>query len=425
MIQAVSSSVDSSNGEASCCRLCGAVLSQTFVDLGVSPLCETFLEVSDLDRMEPFYPLKAMVCGVCHLVQLPAYVTPDEIFCHYAYFSSYSTSWIAHAKAYCDAMVARFGLSGRNLVVELASNDGYLLQHFTPHGVTILGIEPAKNVAAVAIANGIPTVIDFFGVPLAGELRRQHKLADLIVANNVLAQVPDLNGIAMLLAPGGVVTVEVPHIARLIEDAQFDTVYHEHFSYFSLHTIITLARRHGLSVFDVEQLPTHGGSLRVYLQHAGGPHLATTAVQDVLADEHRDRLDTITGYGGFQPGVERIKRDLLALLIDAKRRGKTVVGYGAPGKGNTLLNYCGIGPDLLEFTVDRNPFKHGRFTPGRRIPILPVEALDAARPDIVLILPWNLKDEIVAQMRHIKDWGGVFAVPIPSVTIIDPGQRAP
>jgi len=408
------------------CRLCGAGLEHTFVDLGMSPLCESILTPGQLDAMEPYFPLHALVCETCFLVQLREYVSPQQIFGEYAYFSSYSTSWVAHAKAYCAMIKERLDLGPDSLVIELASNDGYLLQHFLPLGVPVLGIEPAANVARVAIDKGIATQVDFFGTALADALVAKGRRADLIVGNNVLAQVPDLNdfvaGMARLLAPEGVITLEFPHLEHLMAENQFDTIYHEHFSYFSLITIEHLAGRHGLKLIDVDELATHGGSLRVYLAHVGSPRPTTVRVADLLARERRSGLCDLATYGSFAEQVKRTKRKLLAFLIAAKEAGKTICGYGAPGKGNTLLNYCGIGTDFLEFTVDRNPYKHGRFTPGMHIPIHPVGAIDARRPDYVLILPWNLKDEIVQQMRHVADWGGRFIVPIPSVAIIDPKE---
>jgi SAM-dependent methyltransferase len=406
------------------CRLCGGGLEHSFVDLGMSPLCESFLAPEQLDAMEPYFPLHALVCGNCFLVQLGEYVSPEHIFREYAYFSSYSTTWVAHAQAYCNKIAKRLNLGPDSLAVELASNDGYLLQHFQPLGVPVLGIEPAANVAKVAIGKGIPTRVEFFGVELAEALVAEGRQADLIIGNNVLAQVPDLNdfvaGMARLLAPEGVITLEFPHLERLMAENQFDTIYHEHFSYFSLIAIERLASRHGLKLIDVEELRTHGGSLRVYLAHAGGTWRTAKSVPDLLAREHRLGFRDLATYASFAEQVRRTKRRLLAFLIAAKDAGAVICGYGAPGKGNTLLNYCGIGPDFLEFTVDRNPYKHGRFTPGMHIPIRPVEALDAARPDYVLILPWNLKDEIIQQMRHIAAWGGKFIVPIPELAVIDP-----
>ncbi|MEZ5857068.1 MAG: class I SAM-dependent methyltransferase [Hyphomicrobiaceae bacterium] len=410
------------------CRLCGTALAHTFVDLGTSPLCESFLEARHLDQMEPTYPLRVMVCSDCFLVQLKAYVAPEHIFSDYAYFSSYSTSWVAHAKAYVDMISERLGLGADSLVVELASNDGYLLQHFLPKNIPVLGIEPAGNVAEAAVAKGVASRVDFFGRRLAGELVGEGRKADLIIGNNVLAQVPDLNdfvaGMPMILAPEGVVTLEFPHLARLIDERQFDTIYHEHFSYFSAVAVDRLAKSHGLKIIDIEELATHGGSLRVYLAHEASRREAGPAVARIMAAEKARGFLTLAGYQGFQEEVRALKRDLLDLLIGLKRQGKSIVGYGAPGKGNTLLNYCGIGPDFLDFTVDRNPYKHGRYTPGMRVAIHPPEALDAARPDYVLILPWNLKTEIMAQLSHIGDWGGRFIVPVPDPRIIAPEGRA-
>ena len=411
---------------ARACRLCGAGLEHTFVDLGMSPLCESYLAPGQLDAMEPYFPLRVLVCGTCFLVQLGEYVTPEHIFREYAYFSSYSTTWVAHAKAYCEMIAPRLGLGPDSLVVELASNDGYLLRHFLPLGIPVLGIEPAANVAKVAIDSGIATRVDFFGVELAEALVADGRRADLIIGNNVLAQVPDLNdfvaGMARLLAPDGVVTLEFPHLERLMAENQFDTIYHEHFSYFSLITIERLAARHGLRLVDVDELPTHGGSLRVYLAHAGSMRPTSRRVSDLLARERRQGFADVATYASFAERVTRTKRSLLSFLIAAKDAGKVICGYGAPGKGNTLLNYCGIGTDFLEFTVDRNPYKHGRFTPGMHIPIRPVDAIDELRPDYVLILPWNLKDEIIQQMGHVGAWGGKFIVPIPEMTVIDPKE---
>ena len=422
----VDSAHEAQLAHAARCRLCGSQLEHVFVDLGSSPLCQTVIAPEQLDEMEPHFPLHVLVCGECFLVQLREYVSPENIFREYAYFSSYSTSWVAHAKAYCEMIKQRLGLGTDSLVVEIASNDGYLLQHFLPLGVPVLGVEPAANVAKVAVEKGVPTLVDFFGFDLAGALAAEGRQADLIVGNNVLAQVPQLNdfvaGLARLLKPAGVITLEFPHLERLMAENQFDTIYHEHFSYFSLVTIERLAASHGLRIIDVEELPTHGGSLRVYLAHAGSARPTEKSVPDLLARELQLGFRDIASYASFAEQVRRTKRRLLSFLIEAKNAGKTICGYGAPGKGNTLLNYCGIGPDFLDFTVDRNPYKQGQFTPGMRIPILPVEAIDAARPDYILILPWNLKDEIVQQMRHVAEWGGTFIVPIPEVAVIGPKE---
>jgi SAM-dependent methyltransferase len=408
------------------CRLCGAGLEHTFVDLGMSPLCESFLAGDQLDSMEPYFPLHALVCGQCFLVQLKEYVSPERIFREYAYFSSYSTTWVAHAKAYCEAITRRLKLGLDSLAVELASNDGYLLQHFLPLGIPVLGIEPAANVARIAIDKGIPSRVDFFGQKLAAKLVDEGKRADLIIGNNVLAQVPDLNdfvaGMVHLLKPEGVITLEFPHLERLITENQFDTIYHEHFSYFSFLTIERLATRHGLKLIDVEELSTHGGSLRVYLMHAGSHRFAAPSVTALLERECRLGYADVATYAAFADEVRRTKRKLLSFLIAAKDQGKRICGYGAPGKGNTLLNYCGVGTDFLDFTVDLNPYKQGRFTPGMHIPIHPVETIRIAKPDYILILPWNLRHEIVNQVRHVGEWGGKFVVPIPEPTIIDPRE---
>ena len=407
------------------CRFCGAALTHTLVDLGPSPLCESFLAADQLDAMEPFYPLHVRVCPACLLVQLPAYVAPEAIFREYAYFSAYSDSWVEHSRRYVEAISERLGLGPASYVVELASNDGYLLQHFVARGVPALGIEPAWNVAEAARARGVETLAEFFGLALARQLVADGRAADLVIGNNVLAQVPDLNdfvaGIAHLLKPGGVATLEFPHVVRLIEESQFDTIYHEHFSYFSAGTIRRIAEAHGLVFFDVEELPTHGGSLRVYLARRDGPARATTAdLTSLLAREAAGGYDRLDGYTGFAARVERVKRDLLRFLIETREKGQRAAGYGAPGKGNTLLNYCGIRTDLLEFTVDRNPYKHERFTPGTHIPIHPPEHLTAERPDVVLILPWNLRTEIGAQLAEVRDWGGRLVVAIPRLEVLAP-----
>ena len=416
-------------GKAMRCRHCGTPLQHTLIDLGMSPLCESFLTEAELDAPETYYPLHARVCHACWLVQLPEFVSPAHIFTEYAYFSSYSTTWVAHAGRYCEMIKSRLGLGPKSFVVELGSNDGYLLQHFVKLGMPVLGIEPAANVAEAARKAGIPTLVAFFGAKTAGQVVIDRGHADLIVANNVLAQVPELNdfvvGMAHLLAPEGVITIEVPHLERLIAENQFDTIYHEHFSYFSLGSIGRLAAAHGLALIDVETLPTHGGSLRLYLAHRGSHHLVSIRVVQMLAQERRAGLEDLSTYVDFAGRVQRTKRELLSVLIEAKNEGKRICGYGAPGKGNTLLNYAAIGTDFLDFTVDRNPYKHGRYTPGMHIPILPVEAIDEARPDYLFILPWNLKKEIVAQMRHVGDWGCKFIVPIPNVEVIDPREVTP
>jgi hypothetical protein len=374
------------------------------------------------DEPEPFYALRAYVCATCYLVQLATLVAPQAIFSDYAYFSSYAESWVQHAKRYSREAGDRFALGGRSFVVELGSNDGYLLQHFVARDIPVLGIDPAANIAAVARQKGVPTLTRFFGVVLARELVASGPQADLIVANNVLAQVPDLHdfiaGVTILLARRGVVTVEVPHLWRLMEENQFDTIYHEHFSYFSFLSAQQIFAQHDLRCFDVDELPTHGGSLRIYARHTDNTALAVTDRVGALRERERalgyvDR----SAHLRFDEQVKETKRAVLTFLIDAKRRGKRVVGYGAAGKGMTMLNYCGIGTDFVDFVVDRNPYKQGRFCPGSHIPVLPVDALWEARPDYVLILPWNLRDEISAQLAGIRDWGGQFVVPIPTTEV--------
>lgn len=404
------------------CRFCGATLSRTFVDLGMSPLCESYLTREQLNHMEPFYPLHAYVCEQCFLVQVCDYVAPEGIFSEYAYFSSYSDSWLQHAQAYTDAIVDRLGLCTSSLVVELGSNDGYLLQYFVAKAIPVLGVEPAGNVAKAAIAKGVPTLVKLFGDAVGRQLVMEGKQADLVVGNNVLAQAPDLNdflrGVKRLLKPRGVITMEFPHLLRLMEENQFDTIYHEHFSYFSLLSAAAIFRAHDLEVFDVEELLTHGGSLRIYARHADdASEPVTERIRALLAREDAAGLRRLDRYCSFTEQVHESKRRLLEFLMTAKRRGKSIVGYGAPGKGNTLLNYCGIRGDFLDYTVDRNPYKHGRFTPGTHIPIHSPEKIDQTRPDYVLILPWNLKNEIIDQMSHIRSWGGQFVVPIPDVEV--------
>jgi SAM-dependent methyltransferase len=404
------------------CQFCQTPLTHTLVDLGMSPLCESFVSAAHLDRAEAFYPLHVRVCDNCLLVQLAAYVSPEHIFTEYAYFSSYAETWLQHCQAYTEMAIERFGLDRRSQVIELASNDGYLLQYFLERQIPALGIEPATNIAKVAIAKGIPTINEFFGRECALKLVKQGTSADLIVANNVLAHVPDLNdfvaGIAILLKPRGVMTGEFQHLMRLMAANQFDTIYHEHFCYHTFTTISKIFAAHGLKLFDVEELPTHGGSLRIYAAHQNdASHPICDRAIDLL---HRERLAGFTSidrYTNFEQQVRDTKRKLLNFLIAIKRSGKTIVGYGAPGKGNTLLNYCGIRTDFLDYTVDRNPYKHGKFLPGTHIPIYPVSKIQETKPDYVLILPWNFKEEIIAQMSEIRTWGGQFVVPIPEVTV--------
>ena len=406
------------------CLFCRAPLHRTFVNLGMHPLCESYLRLDQLDHMEPFYPLHVYVCEQCWLVQLHEYVSPSDIFTEYAYFSSYADSWVQHAGRYTDMIVERLKLADKSFVVELASNDGYLLQHFVAKGIPVLGIEPAANVAEAARKKNVPTLVKFFGRQTAAELVGQGKRADLIAGNNVLAQVPDVNdfvaGIKLLLAPQGVVTIEFPHLMKLMEENQFDTIYHEHFFYFSFLAAERVFAAHGLALFDVEELPTHGGSLRIYGHHADDTtHQATDRYGELKQREQAAGFEQAETYALFDEKVKETKRKLLEFLIEAKRKGKTIVGYGAPGKGNTLLNYCGIRSDFLDYTVDRNPYKQGKFLPGTHIPIFPPEKISETKPDYVLILPWNFKDEIMQQMVAVRGWGGKFVVPIPEVRVCD------
>ena len=405
------------------CRVCAAPLRHTFVDLGMSPLCESYLRPDQLNDMEPFYPLHVYVCDRCFLVQLQEYVGREAIFSEYAYFSSYSDSWLAHAKRYTERMIAELGLSRHSHVVEVASNDGYLLQYFVERGIPALGIEPAANVAKVAVEKGVPTRVAFFGRETAQALADRGERADLLIGNNVLAQVHDLNdfvaGMKILLSPRGVITLEFPHLMRLVAENQFDTIYHEHFSYFSLLSVTHVLEAHGLAIYDVEELETHGGSLRIYACHVEDPLRPVTPRVSALRTREVDAgLGALPYYAEFAERVRRVKHELLAFLVEAKRAGKTIAGYGAPGKGNTLLNYCGIRTDFLDYTVDRNPYKQGKHLPGTHIPIHPPERIRETRPDYVMVLPWNIRQEIIAQLGYIREWGGQFVIPIPEVEIV-------
>jgi SAM-dependent methyltransferase len=388
----------------------------------MSPPCQTHISADQLNSMERFYPLHAYVCGHCFLVQLGEFVTPDEIFSEYAYFSSYSETWLKHCETYTATMIERFGLDSGSRVIEVASNDGYLLQYFTKRGVPALGIEPAANVAKAAVEKGIPTIVAFLGEATGRRIAAEKGQADLLAGNNVLAHVPDLNdfvaGLRSLLGPAGVLTMEFPHLLELVDQNQFDTIYHEHFSYFSFTTVEKVFAAHGITLFDVDRLPTHGGSLRIYGRHSADLSKPVTAnVQALKAEEEAWGLSRIESYAQYGEKVKRAKRGILDFLINAKEEGKTIVGYGAPGKGNTLLNYCGIRTDFLDFTVDRNPYKQGKYTPGAHIPILHPDAIGAAKPDYLFILPWNLKDEIMEKNAFIRQWGGRFVVPIPEIRI--------
>jgi len=405
------------------CRLCGERLTQTFVDLGMSPLCESYISADQLDQPEIFYPLHVRQCSSCLLVQLPAYVSGEDIFSDYAYFSSYSDSWVAHARRFAYSMIDRIGLTAENLVIEVASNDGYLLQHFVAKGIPVMGIEPAKNVAEVAQSLGIPTVVQFLGSTTGSDVAEHHGRADLVVANNVFAHVPDIRdfaaGLRALVKDTGVVTLEFPHLLRLMQRRQFDTIYHEHYSYLSLLTASRTLATAGLRVVDVEELNTHGGSLRVYARPEEFPGEPTARVKAVLDEEDLAGLHTLSGHAGFASEVLRIKSELLDFLVTAAREGRSVAGYGAPGKGNTLLNHCGIREDLLQYTVDRSPVKQGQFLPGTHIPIHAPERLAETRPDYVLVLPWNLRDEISQQLHYVRSWGARLVVPIPELEIVE------
>jgi 2-polyprenyl-3-methyl-5-hydroxy-6-metoxy-1,4-benzoquinol methylase len=404
------------------CRFCGAALERTFVDLGMSPLCETYPSVAELARGEMYYPLHVYICEQCWLVQLEEFETAESIFSDYAYFASFSDSWLKHCEKYCNDMKARFDLNAQSFVAEVASNDGYLLQYFVRMGIPVLGIEPAANVAVAAEKKGVPTLVRFFGQEVATELAAQGRNADLIAGNNVLAQVPDLNdfveGLKILLKPDGVLTLEFPHLLRLIELNEFDTIYHEHFSYFSLISTQKILAAHGLRIFDVEELKSHGGSLRIFAcRDTSRTHQTGPNVQKVIADEIAAQLDRIDGYESFAIQVRETKLALMEFLLSAARQGKKVAGYGAPGKSATLLHYCGIGKDLISYTVDRSPYKQGRHLPGSRIPIYSPDRIRETKPDYIVILPWNLKEEIMAQLNYIREWGGQFVIPIPKVTI--------
>ena len=404
------------------CRFCGAVLQHTFVDLGMSPLCESYVSLEQLNQMEPFYPLHVHVCDRCFLVQLEEYVSPDQIFSEYAYFSSYSDTMLKHAETYTNKMIERFQLDGKSQVVEIASNDGYLLQFFVRNKIPALGIEPAGNVAKAAIEKGIPTLVEFFGLKMAQGLVEQGIQADLIIGNNVLAQVPALNdfvaGLKRLLKPQGVITIEFPHIMQLVKDNLFDTIYHEHFSYFSFASAEMVFAAHGLTLFDVEEISMHGGSFRLYARHAeDGARPVDEHVISVKTREEEAGLTSLDYYRSFEEQVKETKRKLLDFFIQAKRAGKSIAGYGAPGKGNTLLNYCGIRTDFIDYVVDRNPYKQGKFLPGTHIPIFHPDNIGETQPDYVLILPWNLKDEIMEQIFYVRKWGVRFLVPLPEVRL--------
>ena len=407
------------------CRFCGTPLEHTFADLGMSPVSNAFLKREQLNLKESFYPLHAYVCSGCLLVQLEQFESPEAIFNdEYAYFSSFSDSWLKHAKEYADEMVRRFGFDQSSFVVEIASNDGYLLQYFVGKQIPVLGVEPSANVAEAARKKGVDTLVKFFGVETAKQLVAKGRKADLLLGNNVLAHVPDLNdfvaGMKILLKPDGVITMEFPHLLRLMRENQFDTIYHEHFSYFSFLSVEKVFARHGLTLFDVQHFPTHGGSLRIYAKHAEDRSKeVASAVVTLLAEERTANLDKLATYGEFAEKVRVTKRKLLKFLVNAKESGKSIAAYGAPAKGNTLLNYCGVRTDFIDYAVDRNPHKQGMYLPGTHIPIYEPDHIFKTKPDYLLILPWNLRDEIVQQMSGIRQWGGQFVVPIPEVTVVE------
>ena len=403
------------------CRFCAAELTDVFADLGMSPLANSYLTPEQGNAMEPFYPLRALVCARCFLVQLEAFETPEHIFGDYAYFSSYSSSWLEHSRRYVEAMTERFGLGADSKVVEIASNDGYLLQFFQERDVPVLGVEPAANVAEVAREKGIPTEVEFFGVDTARGLVDEHA-ADLLLGNNVLAHVPDLNdfvgGMKVLLKPDGVITMEFPHLMRLVDELQWDTIYHEHFSYFSFLTVRRVFEAHGLRLFDVEELPTHGGSLRIFGCHADASREETDRARELVERERAAGYEDLSTYTAYHERVAQDKREILAFLLDLKAQGKSIVGYGAPAKGNTMLNFCGVRTDFLDYTVDLNPHKQDHLLPGTHIPIRSPDALKETRPDVVLVLPWNLREEIVRDHAYIAEWGGRFAARSPELRLL-------
>ncbi|MFI9451040.1 class I SAM-dependent methyltransferase [Amycolatopsis sp. NPDC052450] len=405
------------------CRLCGSAHLASVVDLGATPPCERFLTAEQLPEPEPTYPLHLLVCTECWLAQIPPLITPEETFTEYAYFSSYSASWVEHAKTFVDGAVERLGLDESSFVVEVASNDGYLLKHVVAQKIRCLGVEPSVNVGQAARDAGVPTKTAFLGPESGRDVREEHGAADLVVANNVYAHIPDIigftHGLRALVADDGWVSIEVQHLLTLIQENQYDTIYHEHFQYYTVESARRALARGGLSVVDVELLPTHGGSIRLWARPDAVAGEPSERMMRVLDAEKAAGLHEMSGYTEFSERVTKVRLELNKFLTDAALEGKTVVGYGAPGKGNTLLNHCGIRPDVLRYTVDRNPYKHGRFTPGTRIPILPPERIEADRPDYVLVLPWNLRTELTAQLSYVDEWGGKLVFPIPHLEIVE------
>ncbi|MUL81747.1 MULTISPECIES: class I SAM-dependent methyltransferase [unclassified Mycolicibacterium] len=410
------------------CRLCGSDRLLSVLDLGATPPCEKLLSAAELDLPEQTYPLHLRLCESCLLLQIPALITPEETFTEYAYFSSYSDSWVNHARSFVTDALERLALGTDPFVVEVASNDGYLLQHVVGAGVRCLGIEPSVNVGAAARDRGVPTLTAFLDEQTATAVRAEHGAADLVVANNVYAHIPDLLGFTRslrgLVADDGWVSIEVHHAGNLVEFAQFDTIYHEHFQYYTVASAVRALATAGLTVVDVEAIPTHGGSIRVWARPDAAAGPPSARMLELLAAEERANLHDVSGYAGLQRRVETLRQDLLRLLLDYRAAGKQVVAYGAPGKGNTLLNYCGIRADLVEYTVDRNPYKHGKFTPGTRIPIHPVERIDKDRPDVILVLPWNLEAEISAQLAYTGEWGAQLVYPLPELHVVAAGGES-
>jgi len=406
------------------CRFCNTELHHVFIDLVNSPASNSFLKKQDLNEPEVFYPLKVYTCHSCFLVQVDEYKKSDNIFnSEYVYFSSFSKSWLEHSKKYCEQMESRFNLNGKHLVVEIASNDGYLLQYFRKRNIPVLGIEPTSNTAAVAIEKGIDTVVDFFGTSLAKKLAAEGRQADLLLGNNVLAHVPDIvdfvAGMKILLKPDGVITMEFPHLLRLVENNQFDTIYHEHFSYLSFSTVKRIFNSQGLELFDVEELPTHGGSLRIYAKHtASALHDISPNVAMMIEKEQDYGMSTVEYYGAFSEQATKVKLDMLSFLISEKRKNSKIAAYGAAAKGNTLLNYCGIKSDMISYVVDANPAKQGKYLPGSHIPVVDEAVLQKDKPDFVIIFPWNLKDEITRQLSYIREWNGRFVIPIPQLQLV-------
>lgn len=403
------------------CKFCHSLLKDIFADLGKSPLANSYLKLDDLQHPEPIYPLRAFVCNYCFMVQSEEFKNPVTIFSDYAYFSSYSDTWLKHAQDYSNMIISRFSLDEHSQIIEIASNDGYLLQYFKQKNIPILGIEPAENIAKIAMEKKIPTIIKFFDVNIANELAKEGKQADLLIGNNVLAHVSDINdfveGLRILLKPEGIITIEFPHLLQLIKQNQFDTIYHEHASYLSLFTVQKIFSSHNLTIFDVDELSTHGGSLRIYAKHAKNDVVISKSVDTILRKEKKFGLLNISTYTKFQKQVDRVKDDLCNFLLTERKNGKKIVGYGAPAKGNTLLNYCGISSGIIEYTVDRSPHKQGLYLPGTHIPIMIPDRIRETRPDYLLILPWNIKDEVMTQMSYIRNWGGKFIVPIPELKI--------